>query len=194
MVILHSTVNRRETFVADQPGFVLLPQRLRTADRGTMLTPANFIPLRVVNVTFFAWLAGTGGKAVHVASVNKESWVLLNFWGSWCSGCLLEMPDVKQIAHDHADKLIVLGITVTDKEEAVQRFLKRSPLPYPVVYGPSWKSDLLQTYGVSNAHGYHAPVSVLIRPGGKVVYVQDGASEKHPFLSEEINAALRQAR
>jgi len=34
------------------------------------------------------------------------------------------MPDVKQIAHDHADKLIVLGITVTDKEEAVQRFLK----------------------------------------------------------------------
>ena len=35
-------------------------------------------------------LAGTGGKAVHVASVNKQSWVLLNFWGSWCSGCLLE--------------------------------------------------------------------------------------------------------
>ena len=104
------------------------------------------------------------------------------------------MPDVKQIAHDHADKLIALGITVTDKEEAIQRFLKRSPLPYPVVYGPSWKSDLLQTYGVSNAHGYHAPVSVLIRPGGEVVYVQDGASEKHPFLSEEINAALQQAR
>jgi thiol-disulfide isomerase/thioredoxin len=110
-------------------------------------------------------LAGTGRKAVHVASVNKQSWVLLNFWGSWCSGRLLEMPDVRQIAHDHADKLIVLGITVTDKEEAVQRFLKRSPLPYPVVHGPSWKSDLLQTYGVSNAHGYHAPVSVLIRPG-----------------------------
>ncbi len=87
-------------------------------------------------------LAGTGRKAVHVAC--KQTVVgSAELLGKLVCRVSPGMPDVKQIAHDHADKLILLGITVTDKEAAVQRFLKRSPLPYPVVHGPSWKSDLL---------------------------------------------------
>lgn len=135
-------------------------------------------------------LKDVAGNQVHLAEVEKNSWVLLNFWGTWCSNCIVEMQDIKALSQDGHLPVKVIGITVADKQDALDRFLKRMPLPYTVVLGPSWREPLLQRYAVSTPHSYAAPLSVLIRPGGTIAYVQTGSAQHAPTLRDEVKQVM----
>ena len=47
----------------------------------------------------------------------KGKVVLLNFWTTWCPGCLMEMPDLIELQRKNADRLIILGISLDGQTE-----------------------------------------------------------------------------
>ena len=69
-------------------------------------------------------LATTDGDLVSLSDL-KGNVILLNFWGTWCGPCRIELPDfIKLYDKYHKDGLEIVGITIRRGEsiEAVARF------------------------------------------------------------------------
>jgi len=56
------------------------------------------------------------GKIVRFSDF-KGKVVLLNFWTTWCPGCLMEIPDLIELQRKNADRLIILGISLDGQTE-----------------------------------------------------------------------------
>lgn len=66
-------------------------------------------------------------------STQNGKWVIVNFWATWCSPCLKELPDISAFVAAHKDKVAAVGLDFEDAEkEEIEQFLKKHPLSYPV--------------------------------------------------------------
>lgn len=64
--------------------------------------------------------------------------VVLNVWGSWCSPCRKEAPDLAAAANSLAEKNVAfVGINTRDAtKDPAKAFVRRFDVPYPSVYDP----------------------------------------------------------
>ena len=108
----------------------------------------------------------------------RGSYVLVNFWASWCGPCRGEAPDLQAIASAQASRLIVLGVNQQETASDALEFARQFGLTYPLV---------LETTGeVSEAYhvGRGLPVTVLVSREGVILRVYTGR------LTAESLAAL----
>lgn len=76
------------------------------------------------------WDAPAGGM-VRMSDFRGKP-VLINFWATWCPPCIEELPLINAFyTKNKANGWQVLALAV-DKTEAVQGFLKKMPLDFPV--------------------------------------------------------------
>ena len=67
--------------------------------------------------------------------LSKQSgkWVIVNYWATWCSPCLKELPDISAFVAAHKSTVAAIGLDYEDSDkEDVVKFLKKHPLSYPV--------------------------------------------------------------
>lgn len=100
--------------------------------------------------------------------------VVLNFWSSTCAPCLKEMPDLEKVAKDHATRLGVVGVNVTDTAAAGREMAARTGVTYPNARDP--QAEIFAAFG-----GTALPRTVLVDPSGKVVAVHNGALSASGF-------------
>ena len=61
------------------------------------------------------------------------SWVVVNYWATWCAPCRKEMPELSQL-HDERDDITVLGLAFEDTDdEAFETFLAEFQTSYPIL-------------------------------------------------------------
>jgi len=64
---------------------------------------------------------------------QRGRWVVVNFWATWCSPCLKEMPELSQLHRDNA-AIEVIGLAYEEIEAAqMVAFLVEHPVSYPIV-------------------------------------------------------------
>jgi thiol-disulfide isomerase/thioredoxin len=73
-------------------------------------------------------------------SAQRGQWVVINYWATWCSPCLKEMPDLDAFDKAHENAMVV-GLAYEDiTVPEMQAFLKEHPVSYPIaivdVYDP----------------------------------------------------------
>jgi thiol-disulfide isomerase/thioredoxin len=105
----------------------------------------------------------------YTAALYRGKWVLLNVWGTWCSGCIDEIPALNYLSANYHARVIVLGVDINDEPETLQRFLKRYPLSYPVLLAGTFDDSFARSYNV-----HLAPTNVVIDPEGKITFVGRG--------------------
>jgi thiol-disulfide isomerase/thioredoxin len=65
----------------------------------------------------------------------KGKVLVVNFWATWCAPCREEMPDLARLqARYEARGVQLVGVAI-DEKKAVQEFLQRTPVSYPVLIG-----------------------------------------------------------
>ena len=72
------------------------------------------------------------GKAYDL-SAQAGKWVIVNYWATWCSPCLKELPDISAYVTEHKDMVTAIGLAFEDSDKAdIEKYLKAHPLSYPV--------------------------------------------------------------
>jgi len=112
-------------------------------------------------------LQSVDGKTVTLGQYKGDV-VMINFWASWCGPCRQEMPLLDDIYKQYKDMgFVLLGVNVEPDASNANRWLKKTPVSYPILYDP--KSAVSQLYQVQAM-----PTTVIIDRQGVVRYVHNG--------------------
>lgn len=146
--------------------------------------------LRITPATQWIEAHDFAGDLMDAKTVNLKDYrgrfVLLNFWATWCSPCLKEMPDFEkaylQMGHD---KLVVLAVGMGESIEKIKAFFYKYGFSFPLLADN--KMEITKLYGVRNI-----PVTYMIGPDGVVLGralgIRDWAS---PDLLAFIDSRLK---
>lgn len=110
--------------------------------------------------------------------------LLLNFWASWCPPCVEETPSLSELAKEFGPKgLVVLAVSVDEKENAYRAFLQRFHPDFLTVRD----SKLHEAYGT-----FIYPESYIIGSDGQVLRkVPEGANWMDPQMTQYIASRLQ---
>jgi peroxiredoxin len=128
-------------------------------------------------------LSDTSGKPVSASDFEGDVW-LVNFWATWCTPCVEEMPMLSLLQQEYAEQGVkIVGIALDDADRA-QAFAAGMGISYPVLVG---QVDVVMTgrrYG--NSTGM-LPFSVLIDADGIIRWTHLGALDRED-LENQIQA------
>jgi thiol-disulfide isomerase/thioredoxin len=115
-------------------------------------------------------------------AAHRGKWVVVNFWATWCTPCLKEMPELSALdaMREHIE---VIGLAYDDIEPAeLKTFLKKHPVVYPIAIVDTYTppADFDPPRGL--------PTTYLIAPDGKVARQFLG-----PVTAHDIEAAIAAA-
>lgn len=115
--------------------------------------------------------------------------VFINIWATWCPPCVSEMPEINRLAADHADELVVLGVSVDDRVSTVEEFIAEKGFSYLIAMDDA-------NYTIANRlfPTYAIPNSIFIDPNGVVTSIEAGAADyatlERRFLDAKVHAEL----
>jgi thiol-disulfide isomerase/thioredoxin len=93
-------------------------------------------------------------------SEYRGSWVVLNYWATWCAPCRKEIPELSAL-NDARDDAIVLGLAYEDTElENFDEFLEE--------FQPSFEILLVDVYAPPEPFGAPKvlPTTIILNPAG----------------------------
>ncbi len=110
------------------------------------------------------------GKPLETASLKGQT-LLLNFWATWCPPCIEELPLIDSFFQENANKgWQVLGLAV-DQLVAVNGFLAKAPVKFPIALAGMPGVALSQSLG--NISG-GLPFTVVLGKSGSVLHRKMG--------------------
>ncbi len=86
--------------------------------------------------------------------------VVVNFWASWCTPCIEEMPSIQRLAETMRDKPVaVIGVNVEEGLLRVKTIVQRLGIEFPVLLDQDgavfkrWGADVLPTTYLLDSQG-----------------------------------------
>jgi cytochrome c biogenesis protein CcmG/thiol:disulfide interchange protein DsbE len=111
--------------------------------------------------------------------------VVVDFWATWCHGCLQEMPWFAEFQRKYGDKgLNVIGVSLdVEGWKVVKPFVEKAAVPYRIVLGNDASA---QAYAIGNM-----PDTFLIDQEGRIAATYVGMVDKNG-LEKNIQKLLAQ--
>jgi peroxiredoxin len=110
-------------------------------------------------------LPDSSGKKLTLQDL-KGKYTLIDFWASWCTPCILQIPDLKAAHSEFQDKgFEIIGVSIDNRDSRWKKALKKQNMPWPHI------SDL-KGYGSAAATDYNVtfiPFNVLIDKDGMII-------------------------
>lgn len=102
--------------------------------------------------------------------LNKDKYILIDFWGVGCRPCIAAFPEMKNIHEQYSDIITIIGIS-TDRHSVWLEGLEKHQLPWLNF------NDFLELGGYPSLYGVHAiPFYVLVTPDGTIKNIWMGYS------------------
>jgi len=103
-------------------------------------------------------LPALDGGVVSLSDYRGKT-IVLNFWATWCSPCVREIPTFEKFSKEHPE-IPVLGIAIDGKPSDLALFAKKHNMTYPIIIGDA---DVQIDYQVNTL-----PMTVIVGPDGQV--------------------------
>jgi len=136
--------------------------------RKTELAEIEAKPVTLTPVT------AAGLKTLRKNDTNKLLFV--NFWATWCAPCVEEMPEIQTMFRMYGHRnisIVTVSVNYPDEQPgALATLSKLHATTHNLIFGATDIYDLMAAFDPEwNAA---VPYSILIRPGGEVVYRHQG--------------------
>ncbi len=147
----------------------------RGSDPGLDLQPT---PTNLPRSTPAVQLASlTGGPTTTLGGQLGRTPVVVNFFSSWCTPCIGEMPAFQQVHQDLGGKVAILGMAYNDMPRNALATVKKTAVTYPT-YGD------VDGAALSYFGGIEMPTTVFLDRTGKVLDVNNGAMTEKELRSK----------
>jgi protein-disulfide isomerase/thiol-disulfide isomerase/thioredoxin/uncharacterized membrane protein len=125
-----------------------------------------------------------GGQLGSEQTAGKP--VIMTFWATWCGPCRKELPALAELYEKHKDDgLVIIGVNVDEQPAKLASFLKKTPLPFPVVLDTD--SSLKARFDADTV-----PATYWIEKDGTIKQKTVGYDErKKPLLEEYAEGLLK---
>jgi len=113
----------------------------------------------------------------------RGSFVLLEFWASWCIPCRADNVHLKKLYDSYRDRgLVIIGISLDDKKEKWVKAIMEDKLPWIHTSElNAFENKLARLYGVQPI-----PDNFLLDPQGKIIARQVKGNVLDDILKKEI--------
>ncbi len=135
---------------------------------GFTLTPEDQVPKGNPLDIAFTDVDDTTGTLRDVVDGQPT---VVNFFASWCSPCIAEMPDFETVARSLDGDVQFFGLAVNDRPEDAQGIVEQTGITY------RWSRDIRGD--IANAANLSSlPATVLIEPDGTIAATHIGALDE----------------
>lgn len=107
--------------------------------------------------------------------------VVVNFFASWCTPCIAEMPDFEAVAQDVGDDVLFIGLAVQDRPEDATRIVDSTGITYR--WSRDIRGDIANAFGATNM-----PTTIFLNPDGSEADAHSGALD-----ADDLRAAISEA-
>jgi peroxiredoxin len=123
-------------------------------------------------------LQNANAAAISELLKNKTDKLrLINVWATWCVPCVQEFPDLVYINHMYRDRGLQLVTVSSDdavnKDKALAFLQKKQASGLNYIYSGDSKYKMIEA--IDPKWQGALPYTVLIEPGGKIIYSKEGA-------------------
>ncbi len=107
------------------------------------------------------------GKAISLADLKGKT-VLLDFWTTWCPPCQADAPSIDKLNQKYGGKnLAIVGISMNEDRDIVEKYLKKHPHSYPVAL--SGENEMPRPYQIGVF-----PTYLIIDANGALMTAEEG--------------------
>ncbi|MGI9035085.1 MAG: redoxin domain-containing protein, partial [Pyrinomonadaceae bacterium] len=111
-------------------------------------------------------------KTISFADL-KGKIIVINVWGTWCSPCVAEMPQLQQLYKKYQNDKDVAIITMdtNDELETVKKFIADKKYEFPVLLGDSYTGNIMSNGNIV------FPTTLFVDKQGKIAFTKTGSSD-----------------
>lgn len=103
------------------------------------------------------------GEKFHLQEELKKKKVLLNFWATWCTSCIQELPKLEALKVKYGNEVTFVSVNAGEKDNLIGRFLKKYNFSYTLVKDED--RSFSKSVGVDSL-----PVTIVIDKEMNIVY------------------------
>jgi len=112
-------------------------------------------------------LPNLDGRPVRLVDFRGQ-WTVVNFWASWCTPCLLEMPELESFHQAQRGRAVVVGVNFEDLAPSeIRPFVERLGVTFPILLSAGQRMPGFPLKGL--------PTTFLVSPAGALADTHLGA-------------------
>lgn len=151
------------------PGANILSKK-ETGDRGKTLERRLEVPsFPSTTLADYDWtVQSLDGQDFRMADA-KGKVVFLNFWATWCSPCVAEMPSIQQLHEKLRDQGVVFVCVSNEEASKVIRFANEKGFTFPIYTMRGAPPAVFKARGI--------PATFILSPDGKIAFQHVGSAK-----------------
>lgn len=96
----------------------------------------------------------------------KGKYYLLDFWATWCSPCIAELPNLRKVYEKYKGKNFeILSISLDEDKEKVKTFISKNKMEWlNTIMDNGWNNPIVKKFEV-----FGIPSTILVDSTGKII-------------------------
>ena len=116
---------------------------------------------------------GETGETIDPTATGKVT--VINFWGTWCTPCVNELPHFEQFAKDYADKVTIVAIHSAGDSQNLPDFLAENYPDSGIIFARDVGEEFNgEYYNLLGCKDYY-PYNIVLDAQGIIRFIEPGA-------------------